>query len=96
MDPYQTLFFTGLNYQLFSSCNALLEVGSDFQGEFRLSAGVEYEIAEQFTVRGGFRSSPQTPSIGFAYCRNYWKGDVGFLLHPVLGLSSAIGVNYFF
>jgi hypothetical protein len=96
MDSCQTLFYTGINYHLSSTCHLLFETGSDFQNAFHISAGIEYEIAEQFTVRGGFRSNPQTPSLGFAYTVNQWNVDAAFLLHPVLGLSSAIGVNYFF
>ncbi|GHT84232.1 hypothetical protein FACS189420_2090 [Bacteroidia bacterium] len=92
----RTLFYTGINYHLSSICHVLLETGADFRNEFHISAGIEYEIAEQFAVRGGFRNNPQTPSLGFAYTLNQWKVDAGFLLHPVLGVSSAISINYFF
>jgi hypothetical protein len=90
------VFHTGIDYRLFSPCTVLLETAFNFQGYFQVSAGFECEIAGQFTVRAGFRNRPQTPSLGFAYTYNRWKVDTAFLLHPVLGLSSGIALNYIF
>jgi hypothetical protein len=96
MNSNRTFFCTGILYRLLSSCNLLLEIRSDTSDHSRISAGIEYEITEEFTVRGGFLSDPQTPSIGLGYLGKPWKLDVGFMLHPTLGLSSAIGVGCFF
>jgi hypothetical protein len=96
MNSSRTLFCTGVNYRLLPACRILIETGCDFRNYFRVSAGVEYEIAGQFTVRGGFLSNPQMPAIGFGYVCKQWKIDAGFMLHPMLGLSSAIGAGCFF
>ncbi|MDR3217665.1 MAG: hypothetical protein LBU22_01580 [Dysgonamonadaceae bacterium] len=90
------LFFGGFRYRLTSTFCVLMEANSDFRNNFHLSAGAEYEIAEQFTVRCGFQNKPQTPSFGLSYNGIHWGIETAFLLHPILGLSSAIGVNYYF
>lgn len=92
----QTFCFAGINYRPFSGARVLLESGFDFQKQWNLSAGLEYEIAGQFIVRGGFRNNPQMPSLGFAYFGLHWKVETAFLLHSVLGLSSGIGISYLF
>jgi hypothetical protein len=92
----QTVCFAGINYRPFSKARILLESSADFQKQWNWSAGFEYEIAGQFAVRGGFRNHPQTPSLGFAYTGAHWKVETAFLLHSVLGLSSGIGMGYFF
>jgi hypothetical protein len=91
-----TLGNAGMLYHLLPDCSVLIEAASDFGKYFDVKAGIEYEISEPFTVRAGFSIQPKTPSIGFAYTGTQWKTEVAFLLHPVLGVSSAIGMAYFF
>jgi len=93
---FPTLYDVGILYRLLPNCTVLFESGSDFKKYFDVKAGIEYEIAGQFVVRAGFKTQPQTPSIGFAYTGTQWRTEVAFLLHPVLGVSSAIGMSYFF
>jgi hypothetical protein len=93
--PFPTVYNIGILYQLLPACAVLVETGSDFGKYFDVRAGIEYEIAGQFSVRAGFKTQPRTPSMGFAYRGTRWKTETAFLLHPVLGLSSAISVVYF-
>lgn len=86
----------GINCRLLPDCFALLETGYDFGKQFDVKAGIEYEMAGTFSVRAGFGSRSKTPSLGAAYTGTQWKTEVAFLLHPVLGLSSAIGISCFF
>lgn len=94
--PFPTIYDIGILYRLLPACSVLVETGVDSGKYFGVKAGIEYEIAGQFSVRAGFGTRPKTPSIGFAYTGTQWKTDVAFLLHPVLGVSSAIGVTYLF
>ncbi|GHU63061.1 hypothetical protein FACS1894123_05100 [Bacteroidia bacterium] len=91
-----TLYATGLNYRILSNCVFLMETESDFQNYLDFKFGIEYEIEKQFSIRGGFRSNPETPSLGFVYSLNSWKVETSFLLHPALGLSSGIDVIFSF
>ncbi|GHT56056.1 hypothetical protein FACS189446_7990 [Bacteroidia bacterium] len=95
-NPFQTFYDVGILYRLLPNCKVLLETGSDFRKYLDVKAGIEYEIAGQLIVRAGFKTQPKTPSIGFAYTGTQWKTEVAFLLHPVLGVSNAIGIAYFF
>jgi hypothetical protein len=94
--PFPVICDVGILYRLLTTCSVLIETGYDFRKYPDVKAGIEYEIAGQFTVRAGFGTQPKTPSIGFAYAGRQWKTDVAFLLHPILGLSSAIGIACFF
>ena len=91
-----TFCFTGVKYQLAPTASVLLESGVDFQNSFGISAGIEYEIVKELTVRGGFRNSLQTPSLGFAVRIEHWNVDTAFLFHPTLGVSGGIAVEYLF
>ena len=88
--------FSGVNYRLTSTASVMLEAGFDSQNRLSVSAGIEYEIIKQLTVRGGFRNNPQTPSLGFAYKIEHWNIETVFLFHQALGLSSGIAVEYDF
>jgi len=91
-----TFCFTGVKYRLASTAFLLLESGYDFQNSFSVSAGLEYEIVKELTVRGGFRNKLQTPSLGFAYRMKHWNVETAFLFHPTLGVSGGIAVGYLF
>jgi hypothetical protein len=86
----------GLEYALLDEAGMMIECSYDFRNDFSVSAAIEYIIAEQFIVRGGYNSGRNTPSIGLAYNNNRWKAETAFLLHPLLGVSSAVGVGFFF
>jgi hypothetical protein len=94
--PFSAFYNVGILYRLLPTCNVLIETGSDFRKYFDVKAGIDYEIADQFAVRAGFKTQPKIPSIGFAYTGTRWKTEVAFLLHPVIGVSSAISIIYFF
>ena len=88
--------FTGVKYQLVPTACVLLESGFDFQNSFSVSAGLEYEIVKELTIRCGFRNNLQTPSLGFAIQMEHWNIDTAFLFHPTLGVSGGIAVAYLF
>ena len=88
--------FSGINYRLTPTACVLLEAGYDSQNRFSLSAGLEYEIIKQLMVRGGFRTDPKMPSLGFAYKIEHWNVETAFQFHPELGLCSGISINYHF
>jgi len=88
--------FTGIKYQLIPTTCILLESGYDFKNQFSISAGFEYEIVSQLTVRGGFRKNPKMPSLGFAYKSEHWSVETSFLFHQALGVSNGISVGYSF
>jgi hypothetical protein len=93
---FPTVCNAGVGYEIIKNCTVFFEGSYNFQKDFHVSAGIEYLIETQFAVRGGWRNNPKTPSLGAAYIGKQWKAETAFLLHPVLGLSSAVGIAYFF
>jgi len=95
-DDIAAILSAGAVYKAFENFNVILEFGYDFEKEFHYSVGVEYIIAEQFAARGGFRGVSNVPSLGIAYLGQQWKAETALIMHPLLGLSTAVGLGYFF
>ncbi|MDR2087384.1 MAG: hypothetical protein LBP72_09460 [Dysgonamonadaceae bacterium] len=89
-------FYGGLSYEVVENCSFLLETHYGVNRYFNLSLGIEYELVEKFKIRTGIQTGIKAPSFGVAFQQNLWTMDAGFSLHPVLGVSSIIGVNYHF
>jgi hypothetical protein len=89
-------FHAGLAYEALTNCSFLVEAHYDTNHYFDLSLGLEYELAEKINVRTGIQTGTKTPSFGVGFLLNRWTLDAGFSLHPVLGVSSIIGINYYF
>ncbi|GHT40186.1 hypothetical protein AGMMS49965_08090 [Bacteroidia bacterium] len=85
--------FGGCSYKPLAFASVLLEANYNKRAHFNLSIGLEYEILKQFTIRSGIMTRTSTPSFGIGYQWNSWQADVGFSLHPELGISSMIGIR---
>ncbi len=92
----QALHSFGLNYSFSSSCTLLIEYASDFIRIQNLIAGIEYELLESFFTRIGIQSEIKQPSFGAGYTISGFTMDVAFQMHPTLGISSIISINYKF
>lgn len=60
------------------------------------SAGVEYRLYNHFYVRVGVKATPLFPTFGVGYNFLCFTTDVAALYHPVLGISTGIGLKYSF
>lgn len=60
------------------------------------SVGLEYQLYKQFYVRAGMKAIPLLPTIGVGYCFLGFTVDVATVYHPVLGISTGIGLKYSF
>ncbi|MDR1436777.1 MAG: hypothetical protein LBI65_01530 [Candidatus Symbiothrix sp.] len=88
--------YGGMSYKVSEACSLLAETTCGAIHPFDFSLGIEYEPAEELKVRAGTQVLLKAPSFGVAYLWNKWTIDAGFSLHPVLGTSSIIGLNYCF
>jgi hypothetical protein len=59
-----------------------------------LSTGMEYNIYERLSVRGGFRSEYTSFSFGVGYMIGNAVMDIAFYSHEKLGISSAISLIF--
>jgi hypothetical protein len=88
--------YGGMKYEPIENTTILLEASYGKEALFNFSIGFEYEIFDQLTLSTGFRTNPKMPSLGLAYKWNQWRVETGFSLHPQLGISSMVGINFEF
>jgi hypothetical protein len=60
------------------------------------SLGIEYVAFDAFSIRAGVKASPMLPSFGFGYRFSGFGMDVAAVYHPVLGVSTGLGISFFF
>jgi len=60
------------------------------------SIGMEYQPYKDFHLRVGLKSSPFRPSIGIGYGFSKFTADVVMIYHPILGISTGLGLSYSF
>ena len=58
--------------------------------------GIEYQLLTHFYVRTGIKTTPLLPTLGIGYRLSGFIVDVAALYHPVLGISTGIGLKYCF
>lgn len=90
------LLQAGFNWRFIN--NLLITAGAAYTEKtpFSASAGVEYIPFDDFQLRIGFRTAPFCPSIGASYRISIVMADVVMIYHPVLGISTGIGLSLSF
>lgn len=86
----------GVNWQIFN--NLLLTGGAGRNGETPIKGalGIEYQPFTDFQLRVGLSSTPFRPSLGVGYRFSKIMADVVMIYHPVLGISTGVGLSYSF
>ena len=86
----------GVNWQIFN--NLLITGGAMRNGETPVGAsfGIEYQPFTDFQLRAGLTSAPFRPSLGIGYRFSMITADVVMIYHPVLGVSTGLGLAYSF
>ena len=59
-----------------------------------LKIGLEWEVIENFKLRGGIGTNPLNTSFGLGYRYKKLSADIAFTYHPVLGATPQIGICY--
>ncbi|MDR1676321.1 MAG: hypothetical protein LBR86_07630 [Tannerella sp.] len=86
----------GVNWQLVD--NLLITGSMAHSKETRRSGslGMEYRLYGDFHLRTGVRTSPFRPSLGAGYRFAGLMADVAMIYHPVLGISTGLGISFSF
>jgi hypothetical protein len=79
-----------LNRLFFASAEVVMVTGE----KMVFMTGIEYSIAENIRVRGGFRSENHSFSFGFGYEYRHVRLDLGFASHYRLGITSAASMIF--
>lgn len=60
------------------------------------NVGIEYNPFKRFHLRAGIQTTPLLPTMGIGYRVARFSFDVAAIYHPVLGVSSGLGLRYSF
>ncbi|MCD7977967.1 MAG: hypothetical protein LUG51_12750 [Tannerellaceae bacterium] len=87
---------TGFQYLLMNRVLIAGTVGYTPSTFLRGSFGLEYGLLDQFRIYAGIKTTPLLPSFGCSYTFSRFTIDVAALFHPVLGVSTGVGIHYSF
>ena len=95
-------YFPGYSVQVgfqYNVINNLLIAGTAESNKDKTitgSAGIEYVPFDRFRIRAGIRLSPLLPTMGVGYSFFRFTVDAAAIYHPVLGVSTGLGLKYTF
>jgi hypothetical protein len=90
-------FFTiGVAYQPYDRVITELNLKQKFSEETKVSFGVEYELIDNFWLRTGASTYPNSISFGLGFLVKGIRFDYGVKTHPVLDLTHHISLGYEF
>lgn len=98
----ETKCFTSYSVQIgfqWEIINRLLIVGtieSNKEHMWMGNAGIEYAPFKNFHIRAGVQTTPLLPTLGIGYRLTGFTVDVATIYHPVLGVSTGLGLSYSF
>lgn len=94
--------FTGFIFQMgfrWEVINHLLitgHMGSSEAAVLTGSLGMEYQAFSSFYLRAGLQTKPLLPGFGIGYGFASFALDIATVYHPVLGMSTGVGLSYSF
>jgi len=91
-----TVMNFGFKYMPSNKLLILFEVEKDIDFKPVFKFGLEYNVVEKFSLRGGFNANPFTGSFGFGVNLKNIEIDAAIIFHPVLGISPQISLTYAF
>lgn len=86
----------GFQWEVISHLLIAACLGADKENTMMGNLGLEYQIFDSFSLRAGIQTAPLLPSFGVGYGFSLFKIDAGFLYHPLLGISTGIGISVSF
>ena len=79
--------------------NSLLitgSVGTENENLVVGNLGLEYTAFDSFFIRAGIQTAPLLPSLGIGYNFSCFTIDVASIYHPILGMSTGLGLSFSF
>ena len=87
---------TGFNWEVINNLLITSFVGINEYHRVDAGFGMEYKVWNCFFMRGGIQLEPFIPSLGAGLNLKGWSLDAVALWHPILGVSSGVGLSYSF
>ena len=87
----------GFHYRPINSLLMAISMGTTEQERFTAHIGMEYVAWENFSLRMGMQTHPFLPTAGVGWrMHHHWGMDVACHWHQTLGITSGIGLSYYF
>lgn len=90
------LFQIGFEYQLINNLLITGNLENNSEQVITGSIGLEYAPFDAFRLRAGVGKASFSPSLGVGYSISRFTVDIASIYHPVLGISSGLGIQYIF
>ena len=94
--PFRRTFRIGFSYFIAPTFELCLEYEKMLNESPFYRVGADYQIIENLFFRAGFFGKPFMPTAGLGYQLKKCRFDLAADNHPYLGLSTSIGLIYFF
>lgn len=94
--PFRQAFQIGLSYFIAPKVELCLEYDKMFNDTPFYKIGIDYQIIDGLFFRAGYFGKPFLPTGGLGYRFKKCRFDLSADNHPYLGLSTSIGLSYFF
>lgn len=89
-----TIIRFGMAYHFSDRVIVSLESEKDIHREPVFKAGVEYQLADQFYIRGGLGTNPTQNAFGFGWHAGNLTLDLSSSFHYILGYSPQASIMY--
>lgn len=86
----------GFQWKIINSMLIIGSLGTSNEHSIEGNIGIEYNAFDSFRIRAGVQSSPLLPSLGLGYDFFRFTVDASLRYHPVLGMSTGVGLSFSF
>lgn len=86
----------GFEWKVINNLLIIASIGTDKEHSVTGNMGIEYMVWDKFYLRAGLQTSPLLPSMGVGFDFCVFSLDVVAVHHPVLGISSGVGLSFTF
>lgn len=86
----------GFQWEVINSLLIVGSLGTNHAHTVEGNIGVEYTAFDSFRIRAGVQTSPLLPSLGIGYDFYQFTIDAAVVYHPVLGMSTGVGLSFSF
>ncbi|NRA13435.1 MAG: hypothetical protein HRT57_15930 [Crocinitomicaceae bacterium] len=93
-DRFSTIMRIGSSYTFSKKVMFSGEFEKDLDNPIRLRTGMEYQLINNFFVRGGFATAPVELTFGFGYKFKQIQLNFGSAYHQILGWSPHFSLVY--
>jgi hypothetical protein len=93
-DRFSTIMRLGTAYKFSDKVLVSIEVDKDVEYPIRFKTGVDYQIADMFSLRGGFATGRVEGTFGFGLNFEMLTIDLGSSYDQILGWSPNFSISY--